>query len=124
MPCSGGPVAVRRKLIEACSELSLRQQCELVGISRSSFYYEPLPESDENLALMRRLDELKLKHPLYGSRRLTALLQREGRWVNRKRVVRLLELMGIEIAYPKRNQSRPGEGHRVSAKDKVSFPDR
>ena len=110
---TAGPVAVRRNLIEPCPELSLRQQCELVGISRSGFYYEPVPESEETLALMRRLDELNLKHPLYGSRRLTALLRREGRSVNRKRVARLLELMGVEVAYPKRNLSQPGEGHRI-----------
>jgi putative transposase len=66
----------------------------LVGISRSGFYYEAVPESQGNLALMRRLDELHLEHPAYGSRRLTVLLQREGREVNRKRVARLLELMG------------------------------
>ena len=93
--------------------MSLRRQCELVGISRSGFYYEPLPESEENLALMRRLDELNLEHPFYGSRRLTALLQREGRSVNRKRVARLLELMGVEVVYPKHNLSQPGEGHRI-----------
>jgi putative transposase len=85
----------------------------LVGISRSGFYYEPMPQSEENLALMRRLDELHLEHPVYGSRRLTALLQREGREVNRKRVARLLELMGVEVVYPKRNLSQPGEGHRI-----------
>ena len=61
-----------------CEELSLRQQCELVGISRSGFYYQPCPESEENLALMRRLDELHLEHPVYGSRKLTVLLCREG----------------------------------------------
>lgn len=110
---TAGPVEVRRNLIEPCPELSLRQQCELVGISRSGFYYEPVSESEENLALMRRLDELNLKHPFYGSRRLTALLRREGRLVNRKRVGRLLELMGVEVAYPKRNLSQPGEGHRI-----------
>ena len=91
----------------------MRRQCELVGISRSGFYYEPIPESQENLALMRRLDELNLEHPFYGSRRLTALLQREGQQVNRKRVARLLELMGVEVVYPKRNLSQPGEGHRI-----------
>jgi putative transposase len=85
----------------------------LVGISRSGFYYEPVPESEANLALMRRLDELHLAHPVYGSRRLTALLQREGQLVNRKRVARLLELMGVEAIYPKRNLSQPGEGHRI-----------
>jgi putative transposase len=100
-------------LVELCPDLSLRRQCELVGISRSGFYYEPIPESEENLALMRRLDELNLEHPFYGSRRLTALLQREGQPVNRKRVARLLELMGVEVVYPKRNLSQPGEGHRI-----------
>jgi len=100
-------------LIESCPELSLQRQCELIGISRSGFYYEPAPESPENLALMRRLDELHLEHPVYGSRRLTAVLRREDRQVNRKRVARLLGLMGVEVAYPKRNLSQPGEGHRI-----------
>ena len=100
-------------MIEPCPELSLQRQCELIGISRSGIYYEPVPESPENLALMRRLDELYLEHPVYGSRRLTAVLRREGRQVNRKRVARLLGLMGLEVAYPKRNLSQPGEGHRI-----------
>jgi putative transposase len=85
----------------------------LVAISRSGFYYEPVPESEENLALMRRLDELHLEYPVYGSRRLAAVLRREGREVNRKRVARLLQLMGVEVIYPKRNLSQPGEGHRI-----------
>jgi putative transposase len=110
---AAGPVKVRQELVELCSKLSLQRQCELVGISRSGFYYVPVPESPENLALMRRLDELHLGHPLYGSRRLSALLQREGQQVNRKRVARLLELMGIEVVYPKRNLSQPGQGHRI-----------
>lgn len=82
-------------------------------ISRSGFYYEPVPESPENLAVMRRLDELHLEYPVYGSRRLSVLLQREGREVNRKRVARLLRLMGVEAIYPQRSLSRPGEGHRI-----------
>lgn len=65
-----------------CAELSLRRQCELVGIARSGYYYEPVAETAENLALMRRLDELHLAHPVYGSRRLRVLLQREGREVS------------------------------------------
>jgi putative transposase len=85
----------------------------LLGISRSGFYYEPVAETPENLALMRRLDELHLDHPVYGSRRLRVLLHREGRRVNRKRVVRLLQLMGVEAVYPKRSLSQPGEGHRI-----------
>jgi len=108
-----GPVRARQDLVEPWPELSLQRQCELVGISRSGFYYEPVPESQENLALMRRLDELHLEHPVYGSRRLVVLLQREGRAVNRKRVARLLELMGLEVVYPKRNLSQPGPGHRI-----------
>ena len=108
-----GPVKVRRDLVAPGFKLSVQRQCELVGISRSGFYYEPVPESEENLALMRRLDELHLEHPVYGSRRLRALLQREGRLVNRKRVARLLELMGVEAIYPKRNLSQPGEGHQI-----------
>jgi putative transposase len=84
-----------------------------MGLSRSGYYYEPVPESKENLALMRRLDELNLAHPVYGSRRLAALLEREGWIINRKRVVRLLRLMGVEAVYPKRQLSQPGEGHRL-----------
>jgi len=106
-------VTVRQELVKLCPELSLRRQCELVGISRSGYYYDPVPESSENLALMRRLDELHLKHPAYGSRRLTVMLRLEGQEVNRKRVGRLLEVMGLEAVYPKRNLSQPGEGHRI-----------
>jgi putative transposase len=84
-----------------------------VGISRSGFYYQACPESPENLALMRRLDEMHLEHPVYGSRRLTVLLNRAGLAINRKRVVRLLRIMGLEALYPRRSLSVPGEGHRI-----------
>jgi putative transposase len=106
-------VRTRRELVEPCTELSFRRQCELVGISRSGFYYEPCPESPENLALMRRLDEWHLVRPVYGSRRLTVVLQREGWSVNRKRVVRLLQLMGVQALYPRRGLSVPGPGQRI-----------
>jgi len=106
-------VSVRHDLVEPCEELSIRRQCELMGISRSGFYYEPVAESQENLALMRRLDELHLDYPVYGSRRLTVLLQREGLEINRKRVTRLLKVMGIEAVYPRRSLSQPDEGHRI-----------
>jgi len=108
-----GAVSLRQNLVGPCTELSIRRQCELVGIARSGFYYEPVVERPENLALMRRLDELHLEHPVYGSRRLTAMLLREGQVVNRKRVVRLLQLMGVEAVYPRRSLSQPGEGHRI-----------
>jgi putative transposase len=108
-----GPVAQRRTLIGTEDEPSIRRQCELLEISRTAYYYEPCPETDENLELMRRLDELHLEHPVYGSRRLTVMLNREGRAVNRKRVGRLLRLMGIEAIYPRRWLSQPGEGHEI-----------
>jgi putative transposase len=108
-----GAVSLRQDLVVPCEQLSIRRQCELVGISRGGFYYEPVVESQENLALMRRLDELHLEHPVYGSRRLRVLLQREGQEINRKRVVRLLRLMGVEAVYPKGSLSQPGEGHRI-----------
>lgn len=103
----------RKRLVVPCDELSIRKQCELMGISRSGFYYEPVTETEQNLALMRRLDELHLDYPVYGSRRLVAMLQREGWAINRKRVVRLLQVMGLEALYPKRRLSQPGEGHRI-----------
>lgn len=101
------------ELVEAEHTLSVREQCGLLGISRSGYYYEARPESAENLALMRRLDELHLRHPVYGSRRLGQMLGREGLVVNRKRVVRLLQTMGIEAIHPKPRTSAPGAGHRI-----------
>lgn len=89
-------------------ELSIRDQCELLGLARSSLYYECRAETPENLALMRRLDELNLQHPVYGSRRLLRLLEREGVSVNRKRVVRLLQIMGVEAIHPKPRTSSAG----------------
>ena len=110
---AAGPVSLRHTLIEPCEELSIRRQCELAGLARSGFYYEPVPESEANLALMRRLDELHLERPAYGSRRLAARLAREGQVINRKRVQRLLQVMGIEAVYPRRSLSQPGPGHRI-----------
>ena len=103
-------MSARQELVVPCVELSIRRQCELVDVSRSGYYYEPNAETEENLALMRRLDELNMARPVYGSRRLTVLLNREGRGVNRKRVVRLLQKMGVQAVYPKRSLSQPGEG--------------
>ena len=94
-------------------KVSLRHQCELLDLCRSTYYYEPCPESEENLALMRRLDELHMKYPVYGSRKLTAVLRLEGREINRKRVVRLLRLMGVEAIYAKPRTSVPAPGHEL-----------
>jgi len=94
-------------------ELSVRRQCELLRVSRSGLYYEPEPTSPDELALMRRIDELHLKHPCYGSRLLAVTLRNEGRDVNRKRVQRLMRLMGIESMAPKPKTSEPHPEHVV-----------
>jgi putative transposase len=93
--------------------LSVRRQCELLGLNRSSRYYEPAPETPENLRLMRRLDEQYTACPFYGSRRMTAWLVSQGYEVNRKRVPRLLRVMGLEAIYPKPRLSAAGRGHRI-----------
>jgi putative transposase len=91
----------------------MRRQCELLGVNRSGLYYEPLGENDENLALMRLLDEQYTRTPFYGSRKMVEWLGVQGFDVNRKRVSRLMALMGIEAVYPKPKLSRPGEGHKI-----------
>jgi putative transposase len=95
------------------SELSINEQCELLGLPRSTYYYEPQTENEENLKLMRLLDELHLNRPFYGSRQLTRSLRRSGYEVNRKRVRRLMQVMGIEAIYPKPRTTCPGDNHVV-----------
>jgi putative transposase len=89
-------------------ELSVQRQCELLGLPRSTFYYQPRPESAENLQLLRRLDELYLEWPFFGSRRMAVTLG-----MNRKRMQRLMRILGIEAHYPKPHLSRPALGHEV-----------
>ena len=93
--------------------MSVRRQCELLGLPRSTYYYELATESPENLALMRRIDEQYLKTPFFGSRRMADWLSRCGLPVNRKRVQRLMRLMGIEAVYPRKKTSIPAVGHKV-----------
>jgi len=76
-------------------------------------YYQPASETAENLRLMRRIDEQYTAWPFYGSRRMTAWLVQEGEEVNRKRVQRLMRLMGLEAIYPKPRLSAAGRGHRI-----------
>ena len=94
-------------------DLSLGRQCRLLSIGRSSFYYEPKGESPETLALMRRIDELFLKHPFYGSRQMARQLRRDGIRVGRHRVRRLMRLMGLEAIYQAPRTSTPHPEHRV-----------
>ena len=89
-------------------QLSIAQQCHLLGLARSSYYYEPVPVSEENLHLMRLLDEQYTRTPFYGTRKMTAWLQTQGYPVERKRVTRLLRLMGLEAVSPKPRLSLPG----------------
>ena len=93
-------------------ELSIRRQCELVGLNRSTLYYEPAPESALNLALMRLIDEQYLKTPFYGWPRMLAYLQRLGYTVNHKRVRRLLQKMGLQALYPKPRTSVSSAEHK------------
>ena len=104
----------RRALIEAGHErLSIRRQCELLDLPRSTLYYRPASETPENLRLMRILDEQYLKTPFYGSRKMAIVLGAHGQVVNRKRVQRLMRIMGIEGLAPRRSTSKPAVGHRV-----------
>lgn len=85
------------------------RQCELLGLARSSYYYEPAPESEEDLLLMRLLDEQYTRTPFYGKRKMVVFLQEQGYAVDRKRVRRLMQRMGLETIYPKPRLSQPGE---------------
>lgn len=91
----------------------MRRQCDLLGVNRAGLYYQPAGESEENLMLMRLIDEQYTRRPIYGSRRLVAWLRGQGHGVNRKRVARLMEGMGIQAIYPKPRLSQPGEGHKI-----------
>jgi putative transposase len=95
------------------SSLSVLRQCTLLGISRSSVYYQPVPASQENLVLLRLIDQQYLERPFYGSRRMTAWLRNQGYRVNRKRVRRLMEIMGLRAIYQHPRTSQPAPGHQV-----------
>jgi putative transposase len=99
-------------LVRADGGLSVRRQCALLGLPRSSFYYTPLPESEEDLRWMRLIDQEYLRRPFYGSRRMTEYLRGLGYEVNRKHVQRLMRLMGIEAIYPKKT-TIPAVGHKI-----------
>jgi len=100
-------------MIDRDTTLSIRRQCELLGLSRSSLYYRPQPISEADRLLMRRMDEVHLTHPFLGARRLARMLQREGVDVGRRHVGTLMVLMGIEAIYRKQRTSLPAKGHRI-----------
>jgi putative transposase len=94
-------------MIDRGCKVPVRRQAELLDLSRSSVYYTPRPLSDRDLGLMRRLDELHLQLPFYGSRKLTRELQKEGHEVGRRHVVTLMRRMGIEVIYRRPRTSIP-----------------
>ena len=93
--------------------LSVRRQCALVGVARSGVYRARKPANDNSMALMRRIDELFTAWPFLGSRRMTAMVRAEGASMNRKRVLRLMRLMGIAALGPKPRTSKPALGHKI-----------
>jgi putative transposase len=111
-------------------KISVRRQCNLLGLNRSSYYYQtrsvdfisknmlsclpkPAWETKENLFYMKKIDQLYLKHPYYGTRRMTTVLKRSGFSVNRKRIQRLMSLMGIQAIYPKPRLSMSQKDHKI-----------
>jgi putative transposase len=95
------------------SALSIALQAKRLGISRSSIYYRPRPESQEELELLKRLDELFTENPMYGSRRLQQMLKREGVLVGRRRIRRLMKKLGLWAIGPKPDTSKPHPAHKV-----------
>lgn len=94
-------------------ELSIRRQCELLGLNRSSFYYQPAGETALNLTLMRLIDVQYTQTPFYGWPKMTIYLQQLGYPINHKRVQRLMQVMGLQAIYPKPRTSTPAPGHKI-----------
>lgn len=92
--------------------ISIARQCELLGLNRATYYWKPATETADNLELMRRMDEIYTSHPYYGSRRMTVVLNAEGRQVNRKKIQRLMGVMGLAAIYPKPKLSQPCQEHQ------------
>ena len=100
-------------MIDRNSELPVTRQCQLLSLNRSTLYYQPKACSEQDQLLMRRLDEMHLARPFFGSRRLRDWLWEEGHDISRKRVQRLMRQMGMTVLYPKKATSRPGKGHKI-----------
>ena len=94
-------------------QLSIKRQCELLGLNRSSLYYREKPETKENIEIMGVIDEIYTEFPYYGSPRITAELKRLGYIINHKRIERLMLVMGLMAIFPKRNLSRRNPNHQI-----------
>ena len=93
--------------------MSVRRQCQLLGLHRATFYREPAAESSANLALMRRIDEQYMQTPFYGSRRMAEVLGTRRRPLNRKRVQRLMRIMDLVAIYPRPSTTRRDSSHKI-----------
>jgi len=100
-------------MIDRDERLPVTSQCELLDVARSTVYYQPKPTPAGDIDLMRRIDEIHLTHPFLGSRRIVDALAEAGFVVNRKKVVRLMRMMGLAALYPKRRTTIPAVGHRI-----------
>lgn len=107
------PVSCRLNWVEISLDYSIRRQCRLAGLSRSHFYYDPVPESEINLRLMRLIDARYMKYPEYGYPRMTDWLIDEGYDVNPKRIARLMQAMGLQAITPGPHTSKPCPGHKI-----------
>jgi putative transposase len=106
-------VSERRAQIQSAHRLSKRRRCELLGLARSTAYYRPEPAGEADLLLMRLIDEIHLRYPFYGSRRIRDEFDAQGQTVSHKKVQRLMRQMGIHALYPRRRTSQPGQGHKI-----------
>lgn len=100
-------------MIDRTTRLAVVKQCKLLGISRSSLYYQGRAVSEEDLAIMRAIDEIHLARPFLGSRRISGELGELGFTVNRKRIQRLMKQMGVVAVYPKPKTSKAAKGHTI-----------
>ena len=100
-------------MIDRGHDLSIVRQAKALGVSRGAVYYKPRPVSPQDLAIMRRLDELHLERPFAGARMLRDLLDREGIKVGRRHVATLMKRLGVEAIYRRRNTSKPAPGHKI-----------
>jgi putative transposase len=100
-------------LIDPGRKISIRKQCELIGLNRSNLYYKPEPESEEDIKAKSLIDEIYTDKPFFGYRKMTVCLKNKGLDINHKRVSRLMSEMGIQAVYPKRNLSKANLEHRI-----------
>jgi len=108
-------VMEKREMITPDPHLTISKQCELLSLARSTNYYKPRPISERDVAIMNRIDEIFTDNPDFGSRQLRNTLRRQGLRVNRKKVQRLMRIMGIRALFPGKNLSKPGKGseHKI-----------